>query len=83
MKKKYETSLYSIGEYLKNNDNYIIYHSLDDYFVNKSQIAKLKELAGKHLVCLNCGSHLGFLYRKEFANALLENFSNCLTQKSK
>lgn len=67
---KYETSLYSLADYLANNDNYRIYHSLDDYFVNKNQIAKLKNLSGNHLVCLSNGAHLGFMYRKEFLEAL-------------
>lgn len=67
---RYSTSLYSLAEYLVNNDNYKIYHSFDDYFTNMSQIAKLKNLAGTHLVCLNNGAHLGFLYRKEFIDDL-------------
>ena len=67
---RYETGLYSLAEYLTNNDNYKIYHSLDDYFTNKDQIARLKTLTNKHLVCLNCGAHLGFLYRKEFIESL-------------
>lgn len=66
----WQTSLYSLSEYLTSNDNYKIYHSLDDYFVNKNQIAKLKEITGKHLICLNCGAHLGYLYRKEFEDDL-------------
>lgn len=66
----YDTSLYSISEYLKNNDNYKIYHSLDDFFVNKKQIERLKNYSPSQVVCLNNGSHLGFLYRKEFLNAL-------------
>ena len=67
---RYETGLYSLANYLKNNDNYKIYHSLDDYFTNEEQIARLKTLTGKHLVCINCGAHLGFLYRNEFITAL-------------
>ena len=67
---RYETSLFSLADYLKNNDNYSIYHSLDDFFTNKNQIAKLKNITGKHLVALSNGSHLGFLYRKEFLDAL-------------
>mgnify|MGYP002764381507 FL=1 len=67
---RYETGLYSLADYLAHNDNYKIYHSLDDYFINKDQLARLKTLAGKHLVCLNCGAHLGFLYRKEFIDSL-------------
>lgn len=61
-----QASLFSLSEYLINNDNYIIYEAFDDYLLNREQIAKLKDLAGKHLTCINCGSHLGFLYRKEF-----------------
>ena len=67
---KYETGLYSLADYLTHADNYKIYQSFDDYFINKDQLARLKTLAGKHLVCLNCGAHLGFLYRKEFIEAL-------------
>lgn len=66
----YDTSLYSIADYLKNSDNYKIYHSLDDFFVNKKQIERLKLYSPSQVVCLNNGSHLGFLYRKEFLNAL-------------
>lgn len=67
---KFETSLFSLSDYLANNDNYRIYHSLDDYFTNKNQLERLKNIAGKHLTCLNCGAHLGFLYRKEFVDSL-------------
>ncbi len=63
-------NLFSISDFLTTKNNYKIYHSLDDYFVNQGQIAKLKELAKDNLICLNCGSHLGFLYRKEFEDAL-------------
>ena len=69
-------SLFSISNYLKSNDNYKIYHSLDDYFTNQSQISKLKAIAGNHLVCLNCGSHLGFLYRREFLDELKKELTN-------
>ena len=67
---RYETGLYSLAYYLTHADNYKIYQSLDDYFINKEQLARLKTLTGKHLVCLNCGAHLGFLYRKEFLDSL-------------
>ncbi len=59
-------SLYALTEYLSTNDNYKIYESFDDYLLNKEQICKLKNIAGEKLICINCGSHLGFLYRKEF-----------------
>ncbi len=67
---RYDTSLYSLADYLVNNDNYRIYHSPDDFFATEGQIKRLKTLAGKHLVCVSNGSHLGFLYRKEFQEAL-------------
>ena len=59
-------SLYALSEYLINNDNYHIYESVDDYLLNENQIARLKNITGKKLTCINCGSHLGFLYKKEF-----------------
>ncbi len=62
----YDTSLYSIANYLKSNSNYKIYHSLDDFFINKNQLEKLKLYNPSCVVFLNNGSHLGFLYRKEF-----------------
>ena len=68
-------SLFALSEYLKNNNNYRIYHSLDDYFVNKKQIAKLKNIADSKLICFNCGAHLGFMYRKEFEQALKKEFN--------
>lgn len=70
---RYETGLYSLADYLTHADNYKIYQSLDDYFINKEQLARLKTLTGKHLVCLNCGAHLGFLYRKEFIDSLKQD----------
>ena len=66
----YDTSLYSISDYLKSANNYKIYHSLDDFFTNKSQIKQLKSYSPQNVVCLNNGSHLGFLYRKEFLEEL-------------
>ena len=68
-----EASLFAIRDYLANNNNYKIYHSLDDYFVSKKQIAELKSISGEKLICLNCGSHLGFLYRKEFTDSLINS----------
>ena len=65
-----KASLYVLSGYLSKNNNYKIYHALDDYFVNRVQISKLKDFAGANLICLNCGSHLGFLYRKEFENEI-------------
>ena len=61
-------SLYSLSEYFENNNNYKIYESLDDYLLNQEQINKLKNITGEKLTCINCGSHLGFLYKQEFLN---------------
>lgn len=71
-----KVSLFALSDYFKANDNYKIYESLDDYFVNKNQILLLKTLTGNHLSCINCGSHLGYLYRKEFADALMNDIKN-------
>ena len=68
-----KASLFTLTDYLLSNNNYKIYHSLDDYFVNKEQISKLKTITGNHLTCLDCGAHLGFLYRKEFEDSLMKN----------
>ena len=70
-----KASLFALSDYLKNNNNYKIYESLDDYYVNKDQIAKLKDIVDSKLICFNCGSHLGFLYRKEFEKALKNEFN--------
>ena len=72
----FQTSLYSISNYLANNNNYKIYHSIDDYFTNKEQIQNLKNIAKSNFICLNCGSHLGFLYRDEFIKHLKNEVKN-------
>lgn len=74
---RYDTSLYSIAEFLKNNNNYKIYESLDDFFINKNQLEQLKLYAPNNVKCLNNGSHLGFLYRKEFLDALKKDITIC------
>lgn len=61
-----ETSLYSLTNFLQKNKKYKIYHSVDDYFVNKEQLAWLKKNSNNNSVLFSNGSHLGFLYRKEF-----------------
>ena len=66
---RYDASLYAIAGYLKEGKNYKIYHSLDDFFVNKKQLEQIKLYSPSNVVCLNNGSHLGFLYRKEFMDA--------------
>ena len=73
----YETSLHSISAYLQNNDNYKIYHSMNDYLTNIHQLKKLKEYAQDKLVLLDNGAHLGFLYRQEF----IEDLKNTINIK--
>ena len=52
-----ETSLLSLEDYLKNNSNYKIYHSLDDYLTNHAQLKKLKLYTGKNTVLMSNGSY--------------------------
>ena len=46
----YEVSLYSIMDYLERANNYKIYHSLNDYLTNTTQLKKLKEYTGANTV---------------------------------
>ena len=66
----YDSSLYSISDYLENSNNYKIYHALDDYLINSHQLNMLKKYTGNKSVYLNNGSHLGFMYRPEFIDSL-------------
>ena len=77
----YEASLHSISRYLKNNSNYKIYHTIDDYFANKGQLRKLKEYTGKNTVLISNGGHLGYLYRQEFIDELKKDIELPETQK--
>ncbi len=70
----YETGLVSISNYLKNADNYKIYHSVNDYLTNINQIKSLKKLTGNKTVLVDNGAHLGFIYRQEF----IENLKNTI-----
>lgn len=63
---RYNSSLYSLADFLKESKNVIVYHSLDDYFVSDGQLEWLKEQMGERAVLFSNGSHLGYLYRKEF-----------------
>ena len=65
-----ENSLKAISNYLINKDNYKIFHSLDDYLTNKSQLKELKGFCDDKLILFNNGAHLGFLYRDEFIQKL-------------
>ncbi len=58
--------LVAISDYLENANNYKIYHTQNDYLINRIQLKQLKRMAGNKLIILNNGSHLGFLYRPEF-----------------
>jgi len=71
----YITSLYSISDYLKNSNDYKIYHSVDDYLVTTKQLSDLKGFAKDKLVLLNHGGHLGFLYRPEFLQSLTQDIT--------
>jgi hypothetical protein len=62
----YDASLYSLAEFLQNNKKYKIYHSIDDYYVNAEQLIWLKKQSANKSIFYSNGSHLGFLYRKEF-----------------
>lgn len=62
----YDTSVYSLTDFLMKNTNYKIYHSVDDYYVNSQQLNWLKNQTGNKMVLFSNGSHLGYLYRKEF-----------------
>ena len=70
-----DSSILSLSDYLQNNNNYKIYHSLNDYLVNHSQLKKLKLFTGKKTVILNNGGHLGFLYTNEFINELKKDIT--------
>jgi ABC-type transporter lipoprotein component MlaA len=65
-KLNYDTSLYSLKNFLQIGKNYKIYHSIDDYYTNQTQLSWLKEQTKDKSVFFSNGSHLGFLYRKEF-----------------
>lgn len=71
----YESSLHSISAFLENNDNYKIYHSLNDYLTNTNQLKRLKGYSKDKIVLLDNGAHLGFLYRKEFIDDLKTTIS--------
>lgn len=74
----YEASLASISDYLEQNNNYKIYHSLNDYLTNTNQLKKLKQTTGNKTILLDNGAHLGFLYRQEF----IEDLKNTIALKN-
>ena len=70
-----EANLGSISNYLKNSDNYKIFHSMDDYLTNAVQLKRLKMYSGTKTVLFDHGAHLGFLYRPEFMQAFKNEIS--------
>lgn len=72
-KVSYDASLYSLADFLQNNKKYKIYHAIDDYYVNQEQLIWLKNQTGDKTVLFSNGSHLGFLYRKEFLDEFIKD----------
>lgn len=72
---RYDTSLYSLADFLQNNKKYKIYHAIDDYYVNTEQLLWLKNQSMNKSVFFSNGSHLGFLYRKEFLEAFKKDIA--------
>lgn len=70
------TSLYSINDYLQTNTKYKIFHAYDDYFTNPEQLCWLKKQSNNKTLLFSNGSHLGFLYRKEFLDAFTKELSD-------
>ena len=81
----YDCSLYSISDYLKKAENFRIYHTLDDYLINKKQLRTLKNYTGKKTVIVSNGGHLGYLYRPEFIESLKKDIakSNALISENR
>ena len=75
-----DTSLLSLASFLQNSNNYKIYHSVDDYLVNQTQLKKLKVCSGKKTVLFSNGAHLGFMYTPEFLEDLRKEIA--LTEKT-
>lgn len=59
-----------IRDYLQHADNYIIYHTQNDYLVTKYQLNLLKQMSKDKMYMIDNGSHMGFLYRPEFIQEL-------------
>lgn len=79
----YDSSLYSLKSFLKEDKNYKIYHALDDCFVSKQQLKWLKAKTGNRTVLFSNGSHLGFLYRREFLNEFTKDIQNAKQNNAK
>lgn len=71
----YKFGLIMISDYLERNNNYKIYHSMNDYLINKNHLKQLKMICGDKSVLLDNGAHLGFLYRSEFLGDLAKTIT--------
>lgn len=67
---RFDSSLHSISEYLINNNNYVIFHSINDYLTNAEQLKKLKLYTKNRSMYMDNGAHLGFVYREDFLDEL-------------
>ena len=68
--------LVAISDFLEKANNYKIYHTGNDYLVNRIQLKQLKRMAGNKMIIIDNGSHLGFLYRPEFQSDLRKTVSD-------
>ena len=78
---RYEASLHSLSDYLKNGENYVIFHSINDYLTTHEQLKKLKLYTKNKSVYYDNGAHLGFLYRAEFLEDLRNEIKDKTNQK--
>lgn len=74
-------SLNTISDYLISQNNYRIFESLDDYLISNEQLRELKLYSDDKLTLLSNGSHLGYLYRDEFKQALNDEIEKILQNK--
>jgi len=80
---KHDASLHAISDYLKSNDNYKIFHSINDYLTNSEQLKKLKLYTGNKSMYVDNGAHLGFVYRDDFLEELKKEISDNSSLSSK
>lgn len=71
----YKNGLYSISDFLKNSNKYKIYQSVNDYYTSPEQLIWLKNITGKKSTYFSEGSHLGYIYRKEFIDQLTKDIT--------
>jgi len=58
----YQTSFYSLRNYIKGNKNIYIFENADDFILQKSDADVLKDTFGERLYLYPCGGHLGNLW---------------------